>query len=140
MANYERDADAERVVLVNSDGGFRTAGVKVDSAVGASGVAVTRTLAAVAGKRHRVAFVHVIGYNVAARTGNATPVSVTLTGLDASNISYPLPTAGAIGTIFELKMEGLGALEGLVNTAVVLTCPATTNVIWSATIGYTTAA
>ena len=136
--SWDPNALANRVINVHSDGTNKVSGLKVDTAQGASGAAVTRTIAAVANKRHRIAFLHIIGYNVAARTGGATPVAISVTGLDNGTVNFPGATAGAIGTTFEVKMEGMMPLEGLVNTAIVVTCPATPSVIWSVIIGYTT--
>jgi hypothetical protein len=98
---------------------------------GTSGSAVTLTLAAPgAGLYHHICHLSIVLYAVAALTGGATPVLVTTTNLAGSNV-WTFPTALAIGTVFEYKIEPSNPIRSSVaNTATTIVCPATTSVIW----------
>ena len=106
----------------------------------ATGVAVTLTLPAVAGQFHHINTIDVQAYNTAARTGGVTPVLVTTTNFPGSLV-WTFASAGAIGTT-DLKEADYPAplKSSVVNTATTIVCPATTGVIWRATVTYFTAA
>lgn len=67
------------------------------TAVGAAGAAVTLTLPAAAARFHRIAWIEIIMYATAARTGGATPVTVTSTNLPG-NPAWTHESAQAVGT------------------------------------------
>lgn len=104
---------------------------------GAAGAAVTLTIpAGGAGVVNYLSFFQIVMYATAARTGSATPVVVTTTGIDGTP-SFTWPTAAAIGTTFEQKYEGHAPIQGTAaNTTMTIVCPATTNVIWRVTATY----
>lgn len=106
------------------------------TAVGAAAAAVTATLPAVASQFHYITMIEVMFYATAARTGGATPVTVTTTNLPGAN-ALTLPSAQAIGTLQQLKYEFPTPLKSaVVNTATTIVCPATTNVIWRVNVYY----
>lgn len=109
---------------------------QVASVVGTSGGAVTATLPATDNNYHIISRIGITLYNAAARTGGANPVTVTTSNL--GSLAWTCPSAGAVGTVFEIGVEGVyrSAAAG-VNTTIV--CPATTSVIWRVNVIYTTA-
>jgi hypothetical protein len=74
------------------------------TATGISGAAVTATLPLVVGQFHYITSIRVSAYNVAARTGSATPVVVTTTNLPGTP-AFTFGSAGAIGTIESQQVE-----------------------------------
>lgn len=104
--------------------------------VGASGAAVTATLPAVAGKFHSIIGIYITLYNVAARTGGATPVTVTTTNI-SGNPALTFASAGAIGTTDKDKIEPKELLKSSVpNTATTIVCPIVTNALWRVNVLY----
>jgi len=75
-------------------------------------------------------------YNVAARTGVGTPVTVTSTNI--GGLAWTFPSAGAIGTITEEKTDPACRLDSDATGNVTIVCPATTNVIWRITVAFET--
>ena len=108
------------------------------TAVGAAGAAVTLTLpAGGAGRFHYITSIELILYNTAARTGGATPVTVTTTNLPGTP-AFTFPSAGAVGTIERRELEPSFPLRSAAaNTATTIVCPATTSVIWRVNVVYT---
>jgi len=109
------------------------------TAVGAAAAAVTLTLPAVAGQFHYITSIEITLYNSAARTGSATPVTVTSSNLPG-NPAFSFQSVGAIGT----KEQYLEALDtplrsATVNTNTTIVCPATTGIIWRLNVQYYTA-
>ncbi len=107
------------------------------SAVGAAGGALTLTIPAVASNFHYIAGIEITLYNSAARTGSATPVTVTTTNLPG-NPAFTFPSAGAIGTVDRYLSE-LQRKSTVGSTATIIVCPATTGVIWRVNVTYYTA-
>ena len=109
------------------------------SATAASGVAATASLPAVAGQFHYITAIDIQLYATAARTGAATPVTVTTTNLPGSP-AWPFPTAQAIGAIDRYDVPLLTALKSsVVNTATTIAAPIATAGIWRINVGYYTA-
>ena len=110
---------------------------RVITGTAASGVALTVTLPAVASSFHYVSNIRIVMYNVAARTGGAAPIVITSTNLNS--LSWTFPSAGAIGTNYEITDVCPIPLKSVtVNTATTIVCPATTNVIWRVSVTYFT--
>jgi hypothetical protein len=79
---------------------------------GAAGAGVTLTLpAGGAGKFTYLAYLQIILYATALMSGAAAPVLVTTTNLPNAPV-FTFPTALAIGTTAEQKMEGLAPVKG----------------------------
>lgn len=157
MANYDREADATRVIMAgrSADGGVTPGGVMQLSptnqdllvqqrdligatATAAAGSAVTLTIpAGAAGIFNYLSFLDIQAYAAAALTGAATPVTVTTTGI-LGTPSWRFATAAAIGTLFgEVKYEGHAPVKGTAAaTAMTIVCPATPNVIWTVNAAY----
>lgn len=108
---------------------------QVTSVVGTSGSAVTATLPATDNNYHIISRIGITLYNAAARTGGANPVTITTTNL--GSLAWTCPSAGAVGTVFEIGIEGVyrSAAAGVATTIV---CPATTSVIWRVNVIYST--
>lgn len=146
------NGDHRQVVVLGADGDT-VAGMDLDqqlyvraatrpadlqvTSVGASGAAVTLTLPAPgANLFHHIARVSLTLYNVAARTGGATPVTVTSTNLPGSP-AWTFPSAGAIGTVDRvLEFWDIPLKSSAANTASTIVCPATTSVIWRVSAAY----
>lgn len=108
------------------------------TAVGASGAAVTLTLASPgAGLRHYLTYVSINRFAVALLTAGAAPVTVTTTNLPGS-LAFSFPAdAAAQGTLFPLREDFAFPAASLAQaTATTIVCPATTNVIWRVTAGF----
>ncbi len=99
--------------------------------------AQTATLAAAgAGNFHYITAIRVVAYATAARTGGATPTTVTTTNLPG-NPAFTFPSAQAIGTTAEQTNEFARPLKSsAANTATTIVCPSTTSVRWRATVFY----
>lgn len=108
-------------------------------AVGAAAAAVTLTIpAAGAGLFHYIDVIEIHLYNTAARTGAATPVTVTSTNLPG-NLSTLFPSAGAIGTLERYAYSGDRPIRSAAaNTATTIVCPAVTGALWHAKVVYST--
>lgn len=110
------------------------------TAVGTVGAAVTATLPAVAASYHLISSIEITMYTTAARTGNATPVTVTSTNLSGS-IAWTFPTAAAIGTTAIRSIDSATPIRSsVVNTNTTIVCPAATSVIWRVNVFYRTSA
>lgn len=104
------------------------------TAVGAAGAAVTLTVPA-GSDFHAISSIEIILYNTAARTGSATPVTVTTTGLNG--LAFTFPSAGAVGTVERRLLEFSAPVKSTAKTAVTaIVCPATTSVIWRVNVFY----
>ena len=104
---------------------------------GAAAASVVATLPAVAGMYHYIGRVIVQRFAAALLVAGATPVLVTTTNLPGTRVlSFPAEAAVA-GTMFSEVIEPTGPIRSsLVNTNTVITCPATTSVIWRVTVDY----
>ena len=108
------------------------------TATGATGAAVTLTLPAIPGKFHSITHICISAYSTAARTGVATPITVTSTNLPG-NLAWTFATAAAIGTTDPKTIEGtLPIKSSIANTATTIVCPATTGIIWRVNVTYNT--
>jgi hypothetical protein len=111
------------------------------NSTGAAAAAVTLTLPAPgAGLFQYVDSVEITLYSSAARTGGATPVTVTSTNLPG-NPTWLFPSAGAIGTrdTYSLITDA-PVRASTANTAVTIVCPAVTGGIWNVKALYRTGA
>lgn len=107
------------------------------NATAATGAAVTLTIPAVVGRFHNISHISITAYSTAARTGNATPITVTSTNL--GGIAWTFATVAAIGTTDVKIIEPDTELKSAVsNTATTIVCPATTNIIWRVVVLYNT--
>lgn len=107
------------------------------SVVGAAAAAVTATLpAAGAGLFHYIDTIEITMYNTAARTGVATPVTVTTTNFPTA-LAYTMPSAGAIGTVTTQMISTDRPIKSsTANTQTTIVCPATASVIWRVNVYY----
>lgn len=79
-------------------------------------------------------------YAAAALTGGATPTLVTSTNIPGS-VVWTFDTALAIGVSQSQIFTSTTPLKSsVINTNTVITCPATTNVIWRVSVWYFAAA
>ena len=111
------------------------------NSTGAAAAAVTLTLPAPgAGLYQYVDSIEITLYNSAARTGGATPVTVTSTNLPGTP-TWLFPSAGAIGTreTYSLITDA-PVRASTANTAVTIVCPAVTGGIWNVKALYRTGA
>lgn len=104
--------------------------------VAAAAAGNTVTLAAPpAGASHSIAYIEIICYTTVARTGVATPVTVTTTNL--GGLQWTFSTAAAVGTqeraVFSPAIPMVATASG---TATTIVCPATTSVIWTVNVVY----
>jgi hypothetical protein len=96
----------------------------------AAGAAITLSLASVAGQFHYISFLQILAYSTSARTGGATPVTVTTTNF-TGNPSFTFQSAAAIGTSENQTFPVPGTLKSAAAaTATTIVCPATAGVIW----------
>lgn len=108
----------------------------------AAGAAVTATLnTQTATNTIYISKIVITMYNTAARTGGATPVTVTTTNLSVANsLSFIFPSAGAVGTIVENQYDFSGtpllAGSGGGTSQISINCPAAASVIWRVSIYY----
>ncbi|EIJ33315.1 hypothetical protein [Thiothrix nivea] len=111
------------------------------TATSTAGAAVTLTLpAAGSGLYHYIDAIEINLYNTAARTGSATPISVTSTNIPGAP-SWIFPTAGNIGEIERYNQSATYRIKSTAaNTASTLVCPAVTGGLWKATVVYATGA
>lgn len=108
------------------------------TAVGASGAAVTLTLAAPgAGLRHYITYLSINRFAAAVLTAAAAPVTVTTTNLPGSLAFSFAADAAALGTLDRWREDfAYPVMASAQNTATTIVCPATTGVIWRVTAGY----
>lgn len=110
----------------------------IGTATGASGAAVTLTLAAPgAGLRHYLTYLSINRYAAAVLTASATPVVVTTTNLPGS-LAFTFPAdAAALGTIDRWREDfAFPVASSALNTNTTIVCPVTTGVIWRVTAGF----
>jgi hypothetical protein len=110
----------------------------VVTATAAVGVALTTTLPAVAGLRHHIDFIYVSRFATALLTAGSAPVLVTTTNMPGTPV-IPFPAEAApqgTETVRQLDFGGTGLATTTLGTASTTVCPATTGVIWRATIAY----
>ncbi len=110
----------------------------IGTAVGASGAAVTLTLAAPgAGLRHYLTYLSINRFAAAVLTAAAAPVTVTTTNLPGS-LAFSFPAdAAAQGTIDRWSEDfAYPIASSAQNTATTIVCPLTTGVIWRVTAGF----
>jgi hypothetical protein len=108
------------------------------TAVGASGAAVTLTLASPgAGLRHYLTYLAINRFAAAVLTPAAAPVTVTTTNLPGS-LAFSIPAeAAAQGTLDRYREDFAYPLAASAQaTATTIVCPVTTGVIWRVTAGY----
>ena len=108
------------------------------TSVGASGAAVTLTLAAAGvGLRHYITYLSINRFAAAVLTAGAAPVTVTTTNSPTS-LAFSFPAdAAALGTMDRWREDFAYPLAVTAqNTATTIVCPVTTGVIWRATAGY----
>jgi hypothetical protein len=134
--------DANAVVLHDTVGlpiSTLTPSVLAVTATSGTGVAATATLPAVVGQFHYITTIQIELYATAARTGSATPVSVTSTNLPGSP-AWQFDTAQAIGNTIRRDMTFSGPLKSsVVNTATTIVAPVATTGIWRINVFYYTA-
>lgn len=140
LATRTKPADQQHVlidtspILTNEQ-----AAILAVTAVGSAGSAVTLTLPAVASQFHYITHIEIEAYATAARTGGATPTTVTSTNLPG-NPAWTFETAQAVGTqVTKLAEPSMPLRSSVVNTATTIVCPATTSVIWRVNVWYRTA-
>jgi hypothetical protein len=108
------------------------------TATAAAGVAVTATLAAVAGLRHYIDRISVVRSMTAAQTASATPTVVTTTNIPG----LPALTFGtdgaAVGQDKELVIDfgGAGCSAIAIGTATTVVCPVLAGAIWRVNVAY----
>jgi hypothetical protein len=110
----------------------------IGTAVGASGAAVTLTIAAPgAGLRHYLTYLSINRFAVATLTAAAAPVTVTTTNIPGS-LAFSLGAeALPQGTLDRWREDFAFPIAVTAqNTATTIVCPATTNVIWRVTAGH----
>lgn len=108
------------------------------TAVGASGAAVTLTIASPGtGLRTYLTYLSINRYAAAVLTASATPVTVTTTNIPTS-LAFTFPAdAAALGTIDRWREDFACPIATTAQaTATTIVCPATTGVIWRVTAGY----
>lgn len=110
----------------------------IGTATGASGAAVTLTLASPGtGLRHYLTYLSINRYAAAVLTASATPVVVTTTNLPCS-LAFTVPAdAAALGTIDRWREDFAYSIAASAQaTATTIVCGATTGVIWRVTAGF----
>jgi hypothetical protein len=108
------------------------------TAVGASGAAVTLTIASPgAGLRQYLTYLSINRFAAAVLTAAATPVTVTTTNIPGTP-AFTLPAdAAALGTIYPWREDfAYPLMANAQATALTIVAPATTGVIWRITAGY----
>lgn len=117
---------------------FGPATTSIGTTVGASGAAVTLTLAAPgAGLRHYLTYLSVNRFAAAVLTAAAAPVTVTTTNLPGP-LAFSIPAEAALlGTLDRWREDfAFPIVSAAQNTATTIVCPATTGVIWRVTAGF----
>lgn len=106
------------------------------TAVGVAAAAVTLTLPAVAAAFHHITRLEIGLYSTAARTGAATPITVTTTNFPGGP-AFTFATAAAIGAMDRLIFEPAKPKRSAVaNTATTVVCPAVTGGLWRLNAAY----
>jgi hypothetical protein len=127
---------ASASLLDQSLQGMITGGI--GTAVGASGAAVTLTLASPgAGLRHYMTYLSINRFAAAVLTAAAAPVTVTTTNLPGSLAFSFAADAAALGTIDRWREDFAFPIASVAQaTATTIVCPVTTGVIWRVTAGF----
>ena len=110
----------------------------IGTAVGASGAAVTLTLASPgAGLRHYLTYLAINRFAAAVLTAAAAPVTVTTTNLPGS-LAFSIPAdAAALGTLDRWREDfAYPIASSAQGTATTIVAPLTTGVIWRITVGF----
>lgn len=136
-------ADGDTVAGLNADqevfvrAGRRPANLHVTTTAAVNTVATATLPAGGASLFHYITRIHITLYNVAARTGGATPlVAPTTTNLPGSP-TWTWPSAGAIGTVDRQEIVFNSPLKSSVaNTATTIVGTATASVIWRISVDY----
>lgn len=102
------------------------------TATGAAGAAVTATLPASVGLRHRITRIDILRSASAALTAGAAPVLTTSANLPgAYSLSFGSDAAPqGSDRWFNCDLSGAPIVANAANTASSITCPVTTGVIW----------
>ena len=108
--------------------------------VGAAATAVTITLpAAGASLFHYIDAIEIMLFSTAARTGSATPVSVTSTNLRGYGLTFA--SAGLIGSVDRYNLSSDRPMKSAVaNTASTISLPAVTGALWRYNVIYSAGA
>ncbi len=109
----------------------------VVTATGVASAAVTATIPASTNLTNCVTHIEIVRYAAAAQTASGTPTIVTTTGLPGS-LAWTIPhEAAAQGSIYEKVLDFTRPVRASADsTAVTITCPAITGIIWRVTITY----
>lgn len=115
--------------------------IAMATAVSTSGGTITLTLAAPgAGLFHYITEIDLTAYATAARTGSATPWTVTTTNI-AGTPAFTFSTAAAIGSVDRMLFAfTLPLRSSAANAATTFVMPAATGVIWRVNVAYYTSA
>jgi hypothetical protein len=108
------------------------------TAVGASGAALTLTIAAPgAGLRVYLTYLSINRFAAAVLTAAAAPVTVTTTNIPGT-LAFSIPAdAAALGTLDRWREDfAFPIMTTTQNTATTIVAPLTTGVIWRITVGY----
>jgi hypothetical protein len=105
------------------------------SVTAATGVAVTATLAAVAGFSHYINLLEITKYFTAANAASATPLLVTTTNLGGLTFSFGQPL-GIIGSTDERIYSRPCLKSATAGVATTIVCPATAGIIWRINVLY----
>lgn len=110
----------------------------IGTAVGASGAAVTLTLASPgAGLRHYLTYLSINRFAAAALVAAAAPVTVTTTNLPGTLAFSFAAEAFPQGSLDRWREDfAFPIASNAQNAATTIVCPATTNVIWRVTAGF----
>ena len=108
--------------------------------VGAAATAVTITLpAAGAGLFHYIDAIEIVLFSTAARTGSATPVSVTSANLRGYGLTFA--SAGLIGSVDRYNLSSDRPMKSAVaNTVSTISLPAVTGALWRYNVIYSAGA
>ena len=110
------------------------------TATGVSGAGVTATLPLVALQFHFITFIQIQLYNVANRSGVATPILITTTNLPGNPV-FIANTQGVGGIADTILIQPAQYIRStLDSTPTTIVCPAVANVIWRINIWYKVAA
>jgi hypothetical protein len=109
-------------------------------AVGTAAQALTVTLpAAGAGLFHHIDAIEITLYSTAARTGSATPVTVSSANLGGYGLTFA--SAAVIGSVERYALSSDRPVRSAVaNTATTITLPAVTGALWRYNVIYSTGA
>lgn len=128
--------------LVGSERGLVVRNIPISSRLYVTGQStaaqpINIDLPAVVDRFHYIKKIEILLYSTAARTGSATPVTVTTTNLNG--VAWLFQTAGAIGTCERLFLDfgDAGIRSQAINTLTRIACPVATAGIWRVNVYYT---